>query len=111
MKILTPFNRSHHRHPRLVPIHIGNHAQRQKLAGHSAANSTVNVISLPHSQSYHIEYRHMTLDDQVDIDISLNEWVAETIEHPFLFDHKGQRHILYNGYGKTGFGLAVLEQG
>jgi hypothetical protein len=34
------------------------------------------------------------------------------IEYPFVFDHKGQRYMLYNGndYGKTGFGLAILEQ-
>ena len=32
------------------------------------------------------------------------------IEYPFVFDHKGQRFMLYNGngYGKTGFGMAVL---
>ncbi len=31
--------------------------------------------------------------------------------YPFIFDHKGKRYMLYNGndYGKTGFGLAVLE--
>jgi len=34
------------------------------------------------------------------------------IFYPFVFDHKGKRHMLYNGndYGKTGIGLAVLEQ-
>jgi hypothetical protein len=28
------------------------------------------------------------------------------------FDHKGERYMLYNGngYGQTGFGLAVLAQ-
>ena len=33
------------------------------------------------------------------------------IEYPFVFDHKGQRYMLYNGNGngQTGFGLAVLE--
>ncbi|MDR0233611.1 MAG: hypothetical protein LBI31_02235 [Zoogloeaceae bacterium] len=42
--------------------------------------------------------------------------VAETwpemIEYSIVFDHGRQRYMLYNGngYGKTGFGLAVLEQ-
>jgi hypothetical protein len=29
-----------------------------------------------------------------------------------VFDHKGERYMLYNGngYGQTGFGLAVLAQ-
>ncbi|MBB5866436.1 hypothetical protein [Xanthomonas sp. 3058] len=33
------------------------------------------------------------------------------IEYPFVFDHAGQRYMLYNGndYGRSGFGLAVLE--
>jgi hypothetical protein len=44
------------------------------------------------------------------IDVSPNGWDSEMIEYPFVFDHKGQRYMLYNGngYGKTGFGLAVL---
>lgn len=33
------------------------------------------------------------------------------IEYPFVFDHRGERFMLYkgNGYGKTGFGLAIME--
>ena len=32
--------------------------------------------------------------------------------YPFVFDHKGKRFMLYNGnsYGKTGFGLAEMEE-
>lgn len=53
------------------------------------------------------------LDSQVGIDVSTTGWDSEMIEYPFVFDHEGQRYMLYNGngYGKTGFGLAVLEQG
>ncbi len=52
------------------------------------------------------------LDHQVGIDVSPAGWDSEMIEYPFVFDHAGQRYMLYNGndYGKTGFGLAVLEQ-
>lgn len=44
------------------------------------------------------------------IDVSSEGWDSEMIEYPFVFDHKNQRYMLYNGngYGKTGFGLAVL---
>jgi hypothetical protein len=50
--------------------------------------------------------------EAVDIDVSAEGWDSEMIEYPFVFDHKGQRYMLYNGngFGKTGFGLAVLEQ-
>jgi uncharacterized protein with PIN domain len=32
--------------------------------------------------------------------------------YPFVFDHKGSRYMLYNGndFGKTGFGIAILEE-
>lgn len=52
------------------------------------------------------------LDTRVGIDVSLAGWDSEMIEYPFVFDHKELRYMLYNGngYGKTGFGLAVLEQ-
>jgi len=51
-------------------------------------------------------------DDEVGMDVSETGWDSEMICYPFIFDHKGKRYMLYNGngYGKTGFGLAVLEE-
>jgi hypothetical protein len=50
-------------------------------------------------------------DEEAGIDVSKEGWDSETVEYPFVFDHKGKRYMIYNGnsYGKTGFGLAVLE--
>jgi|SRR5450830_82688 len=50
--------------------------------------------------------------NEVGIDVSTEGWDSEMIEYPFVFDHKGQRYMLYNGngYGKTGFGLAILSR-
>lgn len=50
-------------------------------------------------------------DEEVGIDVSEDGWDSEMICYPFVFDHKGKRYMLYNGneYGKTGFGLAVME--
>lgn len=50
-------------------------------------------------------------DDEVGIDVSETGWDSEMICYPFIFNHKGKRYMLYNGnkYGKTGFGIAVLE--
>lgn len=50
------------------------------------------------------------LDHHCRIDVSKTGWDAEMIEYPFVFDHGGERYMLYNGngYGKTGLGLAVL---
>lgn len=48
---------------------------------------------------------------EAGIDVSDTGWDSEMIEYPFVFDHNGRRYMLYNGngYGKTGFGLAVLS--
>jgi len=49
-------------------------------------------------------------DHLAGITVSDSGWDNDMIEYPFIFDHKGLRYMLYNGngYGKTGFGLAVL---
>ncbi|MBC6961797.1 MAG: hypothetical protein DWB48_03410 [Nitrosomonas sp.] len=49
--------------------------------------------------------------NRVGIDVSPSGWDSEMIEYPFVFDHNGTQYMLYNGngYGKTGFGLAILE--
>ena len=41
----------------------------------------------------------------------LNAFDHKAVTYPFVFDHAGQRYMLYNGdqFGKTGFGLAILE--
>jgi len=46
------------------------------------------------------------------IDISTEGWDSDMIEYPCVFDHAGQRFLLYagDGFGATGFGLAVLEK-
>lgn len=50
-------------------------------------------------------------DSDVGIDVSLDGWDSEMIEYPYVFKHKSELYMLYNGngYGKTGFGLAVLR--
>ena len=49
--------------------------------------------------------------DKVGIDVSENGWDSEMIEYPFVFEHNQKKYMLYNGNsnGKTGFGLAVLD--
>lgn len=51
-------------------------------------------------------------DDIVGIDVSPEGWDSEMIEYACIFDHKGERYMLYNGndYGKTGVGLAILAK-
>jgi hypothetical protein len=53
------------------------------------------------------------LDGDAGIEPSAHGWDSEMQAYPFVFDHAGQRHMLYNGngYGATGIGHAVLESG
>jgi hypothetical protein len=52
-------------------------------------------------------------DGDVGIDVSGTGWDGQELAYPHVFDHGGARYMLYNGngYGRTGFGLAVLETG
>ena len=47
------------------------------------------------------------------IDVSPSGWDSEMICYPSVFEHRGTAYMLYNGngYGRTGFGLAVMEEG
>lgn len=46
------------------------------------------------------------------IDVSSEGWDSDMIEYPCVFDHDGRRFLLYagDGFGATGFGLAVQER-
>lgn len=46
------------------------------------------------------------------IDVSPSGWDSEMICYPYVFEHRGRMFMLYNGngYGRTGFGLAVLRE-
>ena len=51
------------------------------------------------------------LDELVGLDVSENGWDSEMICYGHVFNHNKKRYMLYNGngYGKSGIGLAVLE--
>ncbi|MFH1957623.1 MAG: hypothetical protein ABIJ15_04025 [bacterium] len=51
-------------------------------------------------------------DNEVGIDVSDTGWDSEMICYAHVFEHNGKKYMLYNGngYGKTGIGLAILEQ-
>lgn len=45
------------------------------------------------------------------MEVSESGWDSAMVEYPFVFDHGSTRYMLYagNGFGKTGFGIAVLD--
>jgi len=71
------------------------------------------------SQSYRIGYaesqdgiKWVRKDDEVGIDISTDGWDSEMIEYPFVMPLGNKLIMFYNGngFGKTGFGYAVLQK-
>lgn len=70
-------------------------------------------------EQYRIGYAHSLVGEcwelrlaGTGIDVSASGWDSEMIEYPFVFNHKSELYMFYNGngYGKTGFGLAKLSQ-
>jgi hypothetical protein len=49
--------------------------------------------------------------ERTGIDVSPKGWDSEMICYPFVFNHAGSFYMLYNGngFGATGFGLAVID--
>ena len=50
-------------------------------------------------------------DQELGLQPASSGWDSEMVEYPFVFDHQKSRFMFYNGdgYGRTGFGLAILE--
>lgn len=123
----------HSYHIKYAESHDGINWQRDGVVAIDYANDQEYAISRPsvmrdkdkwrmwysfRGQSYRIGYAESEngrqwsrLDAQVGINVSTIGWDSEMIEYPFVFDHNGRRYMLYNGngYGQTGFGLAILE--
>jgi hypothetical protein len=51
-------------------------------------------------------------DEQAGIDVSCKGWDSKMQCYPHTFTLDGQVFMLYNGneFGRTGFGLAVLDE-
>jgi hypothetical protein len=69
--------------------------------------------------SYRIGYAESTngrdfirRDERVGIDVSPSGWDSEMIEYAYVFDHNGNRFMIYNGngFGKSGLGYARMER-
>jgi hypothetical protein len=52
-------------------------------------------------------------DEEVGIDISEEGWDSVMIAYPYVYEHKGKKYLFHNGngFGRSGFGYAVLENG
>lgn len=72
----------------------------------------------PGSTGYRIGYAESAdslnwtrMDNEVGLDTSPGEWDSDMLCYAWPFDHAGRRYMLYNGngYGRSGFGVAMLE--
>lgn len=55
--------------------------------------------------------RFERMDGKAGIEVSATGWDSEMVCYPYVFVHNGQKIMLYcgNGYGRSGFGYAVME--
>ncbi|MDD7885173.1 hypothetical protein [Flavivirga sp. 57AJ16] len=75
------------------------------------ANGRITTYRIGYAESLNgIEWRR--LDSKAGINVSDTGWDSEMISYPCVFDFNNKRYMLYNGneYGKTGFGIAVLNK-
>jgi predicted GH43/DUF377 family glycosyl hydrolase len=73
-------------------------------------NGEVTTYRIGHAVSR--DGLHWTRKDaDTGIDVSTEGWDSEMICYPFVFEYGGETYMFYNGngYGRTGFGLARLE--
>src|SRR5690606_20943328 len=104
-----------------VPYEIG---RAQAFSRPTVAKSEADLLEMWFSyrsgsgEKYRIGYaqsadgKNWTLElEKAGITVSDSGWDSEMIEYPFVFDHADRRYMLYNGngHGRTGFGLAVLD--
>ncbi len=52
-------------------------------------------------------------DEIVGIDVSDTGWDCSMIAYPYVYEHKHRKYMLYNGngFGRSGFGYAILCEG
>lgn len=71
-----------------------------------------------HVDTYRIGYAEsdngvdwQRMDNEVMLEPSASGWDSDMLCYAYVFDHHKERYMLYNGngYGKTGVGLAILQ--
>lgn len=72
------------------------------------ANGNITTYRIGYAESRD-GFKWTRKDNEVGIDVSQEGWDSEMICYGYVFDYNGGRYMLYNGngYGKTGFGIAV----
>lgn len=66
------------------------------------------LYRIGHSQSNNNQFK---LNPSPNLDVSSKGWDSEMVCYPFVFEHKNEIYMLYNGnnHGIEGFGLAKLK--
>ena len=89
-----------------------------QLAGQQPAHRMWYSVRSGDGSAYKIGMSHSddlvnwTLySNQATVSVSEHGWDSQMVEYPFVFQHKQDVFMLYNGndYGKTGFGLAKMR--
>jgi hypothetical protein len=49
-------------------------------------------------------------DEQAGLELSADGWDSEMLAYPYIVDYQDKRYLFYNGngFGRSGFGFALL---
>lgn len=83
---------------------------KYKMWFSSRATSSVSEYRIRYAES-NDGVTWLRKDGEVGLEVSREGWDSKMLCYPHIFLHRGKKYMLYNGngYGKEGFGLAVLE--
>jgi hypothetical protein len=75
------------------------------VRGNAGSNYRIGYAKSPDGKVWELAL------EEAGIGVSPDGWDSDMIEYPFVFRHGGRNYMLYNGngYGRTGFGLAVSD--
>ena len=83
--------------------------KNKKHIWYSYRSGDGTLYRIGHSQSENDQFK---LNPSPNLDVSSNGWDSEMVCYPFVFEHKNEIYMLYNGnnHGIDGFGLAKLKK-
>lgn len=91
-------------------VRIGSDGRHHMWYSYRSGTGTKYRIGYAHSDDGNTWERD---HDRAGISVSSSGWDADMLAYPFVFSHKRDTYMLYNGndYGRSGFGLARLMFG
>lgn len=69
-----------------------------------------NTVAVQNESKDGLEWQRR--DELAGIDVSEEGWDSQMVTYAHVYEHEGSKYMIYNGngFGKSGFGYAILEE-